>query len=125
MRQLILAYRHYSALAVKDVTGLMYRICKHSCIYCRTSTYNAGIFTPIENLLHDLKAHSWQNRTVAIIENGTWAAQSGKAIRTILEEMKNITILGEDLSLKSAMKENQMEDLEFLANLIVANLRNN
>lgn len=108
-----------------DASQLVAECFRYSHIVLASSTYNAGIFTPIENLLHDLKAHSWQNRTVAIIENGTWAAQSGKAMRTILEEMKNITILGEDLSLKSAMKDNQMEDLNFLADLIVANLRNN
>jgi len=107
-----------------DVSQLVAECFRYSHLVLASSTYNAGIFTPIENLLHDLKAHSWQNRTVAIIENGTWAAQSGKAMRTLLEEMKNITILGEDLSLKSAMKESQMEDLEFLANLIIANLHN-
>ena len=105
-----------------DASQLVAECFRYSHLVLASSTYNAGIFTPIENLLHDLKAHSWQNRTVAIIENGTWAAQSGKAMRTLLEEMKNITILGEDLSLKSAMKENQMKDLEFLASLIIANL---
>ena len=107
-----------------DASQLVAECFRYSHLVLASSTYNAGIFTPIENLLHDLKAHSWQNRTVALIENGTWAAQSGKAMRTLLEEMKNITILGEDLSLKSAMKESQMEDLNFLANLIVANLHN-
>ena len=107
-----------------DASQLVAECFRYSHLVLASSTYNAGIFTPIENLLHDLKAHSWQNHTVAIIENGTWAAQSGKAMRTILEEMKNITILGEDLSLKSAMKESQMEDLNFLADLIIANLHN-
>lgn len=107
-----------------DASQLVAECFRYSHLVLASSTYNAGIFTPIENLLHDLKAHSWQNRTVALIENGTWAAQSGKAMRTLLEEMKNITILGEDLSLKSAMKESQMEDLNFLASLIVANLHN-
>ncbi|MBP5545862.1 MAG: FprA family A-type flavoprotein [Bacteroidales bacterium] len=107
-----------------DASQLVAECFRYSHLVLASSTYNAGIFTPIENLLHDLKAHSWQNRTVALIENGTWAAQSGKAMRTLLEEMKNITILGEDLSLKSAMKESQMEDLHFLANLIIANLHN-
>ena len=107
-----------------DASQLVAECFRYSHLVLASSTYNAGIFTPIENLLHDLKAHSWQNRTVAIIENGTWAAQSGKAMRTLLEEMKNITILGEDLSLKSAMKDSQMEDLNFLADLIIANLHN-
>ena len=107
-----------------DVSLLVSECFRYSHLVLASSTYNAGIFTPIEDLLHDLKAHSWQNRTVAIIENGTWAAQSGKLMRTLLDEMKNITILGEDLSLKSAMKNTQLEDLQFLTNLIVANLHN-
>ena len=106
------------------VSQLVSECFRYSHVVLASSTYNAGIFTPIEDLLHDLKAHAWQNRTVAIIENGTWAAQSGKQMRTLLEEMKNITILGEDISLKSAMKENQIEDMKFLANLIVAGLNN-
>jgi flavodoxin len=104
------------------VSQLVSECFRYSHVVLASSTYNAGIFTPIEDLLHDLKAHAWQNRTVAIIENGTWAAQSGKQMRTILEEMKNITILGEDISLKSAMKENQIEDMKFLADLIAVNL---
>ncbi len=75
----------------------------------------------MENLLLDLKAHSWQKRMVAIIENGTWAAQSGKQMRTILEQMKEIIVLGENLSLKSAMKEDQLADLNTLADLMIAN----
>ena len=91
-------------------------------IVLASSTYNNGIFTPIENLLADLKAHAWQKRTVALIENGTWAAQSGKLMRAELEQMKDITIVGDTLSLKSAMKTSQEEQLEALANAIVATL---
>ena len=106
------------------VSQLVSECFRYSHVVLASSTYNAGIFTPMEDLLHDLKAHAWQNRTVAIIENGTWAAQSGKQMRTLLEEMKNITILGEDISLKSAMKESQVEDMKFLADLIAVNLNN-
>ncbi|MBP5645196.1 MAG: MBL fold metallo-hydrolase, partial [Bacteroidales bacterium] len=60
-----------------DASQLVAECFRYSHLVLASSTYNAGIYTPIENLLHDLKAHSWQNRTVAIIENGTWAAQSG------------------------------------------------
>ena len=106
------------------VSQLLSECFRYSHVVLAASTYNAGIFTPMENLLLDLKAHNWQHRMVAIIENGTWAAQSGKQMRTILEQMKEITILGEDISLKSAMKENQIEDMRFLADLIAANLNN-
>ncbi len=87
-----------------------------------SSTYNNGIFTPMENLLLDLKAHAWQRRTVALIENGSWAAQSGKLMRAELEQMKDITIVGETVSLKSAATAAQEEQLAKLADAIAATL---
>ena len=87
------------------------------------STYNNGIFTPVEELLHDLKAHAFQSRTWALIENGTWAPQSGKLMRAMVEEMKDMTVLGDTVTLKSAMKPAQEDDLAALADLIVANLK--
>ena len=87
------------------------------------STYNNGIFTPVEELLHDLKAHAFQSRTWALIENGTWAPQSGKLMRAMVEEMKDMTVLGDTVTLKSAMRPAQEDDLAALADLIVANLK--
>ena len=86
------------------------------------STYNNGIFTPMENLLADLKAHDWKRRTVTLIENGTWASQSGKLMRAELEQMKEITIVGETVSLKSAATPAQEEQLATLADAIAATL---
>ena len=103
------------------VSQLVSECFRYSHVVLAASTYNAGIYTPIENLLLDLKAHNWQCRMVAIIENGTWAAQSGKQMRTILEQMKEIIVLGENISLKSAMKEEQLADLNTLADLLIAN----
>ena len=87
------------------------------------STYNNGIYTPVEELLHDLKAHCLQSRTWALIENGSWAPQSGKLMRAMIEEMKDMTVLGDTLTLKSAMKPEQEQELAELADLIVANLK--
>ena len=92
-------------------------------IVLAASTYNNGIFTPVEELLHDLKAHAFQNRTWALIENGTWAPQSGKLMRAMVEEMKDMTVLGDTFTLKSAMKSEQEKELAELADLIVANLK--
>ena len=105
------------------VSQLVSEAFRFSHVVLASSTYNAGIFTPMENLLLDLKAHNWQNRTVAIIENGTWAAQSGKQIRAILEQMKDISVVGENLSLKSAMKPDQLADMNTLADLLLAELK--
>lgn len=105
------------------VSQLVSECFKYSHLIIASPTYNAGIYTPIENLLMDLKAHNWQQRTVGIIENGTWAAQSGKQIRNLLEEMKEIRILGENISLMSALKEGQLSTLESLADMMVADMK--
>ncbi|MGX8713861.1 MAG: FprA family A-type flavoprotein [bacterium] len=87
-----------------------------------SSTYNNGIFTPMENLLLDLKAHSWQRRTVALIENGSWAPQSGKLMRAELEQMKDIAIVGDTVTLKSAAQPQQEQQLATLADKIIETL---
>ena len=105
------------------VSNLIGECWRASHIVLARSTYNNGIFTPVENLLHDLKAHCLQNRTWALIENGSWAPQSGKLMRAMIEEMKDMTVLGDTLTLKSAMKPEQEKELAELADLIVANLK--
>lgn len=87
-----------------------------------SSTYNNGLFTPIEGLLSDLKAHAWQRRTVALVENGSWAPQAAKLMRAELEQMKDIAIVGDILSLKSAAQPSQEEQLAALADALVATL---
>lgn len=104
------------------VSKLVAECFRASHIVLASSTYNNGIFTPMENLLADLKAHDWKKRTVALIENGTWAATSGKLMRAELEQMKEITILGETISLKSAATPAQEEQLVALADEIVKSL---
>ena len=104
------------------VSELVSECFRASHVVFASSTYNNGIFTPMENLLLDLKAHAWQRRTVALIENGSWAAQSGKLMRAELEQMKDITIVGETVSLKSAATAAQEEQLAALADAIAKTL---
>ena len=68
-------------------------------------SYNGGIFTKMETVLSELKAHSLQNRTVAIMENGTWAPVAGRQMREIFAGMKNIELLEEGVTIRSAVKE--------------------
>ena len=72
-------------------------------------SYNGGIFTKMETVLSELKAHSLQNRTVAIMENGTWAPVAGRQMREIFAGMKNIELLEEGVTIRSAVKEAQEE----------------
>lgn len=86
-------------------------------------SYNGGIFTKMETVLSELKAHSLQNRTVAIMENGTWAPVAGRQMREIFASMKNIELLEEGVTIRSAVKEAQEASLEALAEKIAFSLQ--
>ena len=83
------------------------------------TTYNAGIFVSMETLLHDLAAHNLQNRTIAIIENGSWAATSGQKMKEILSKLNGMKFLETAVSLKSSVKEENLSQLKNLAKEIV------
>ena len=106
-----------------DVSILVGEAFRCSHLVFAAATYNNGIFTPMENLLTDLKAHNLQNRTVALVENGSWGPQSGKLMGEIVSSMKNMTVLGETITLKSSVKPAQREALEALADTLAEDLR--
>ena len=91
--------------------------CSH--LVFASATYNGGIFSSMEHVLMDLKAHNLQNRTVALMENGSWGVLSGKQMREIIGSMKNMTVLDETVTVKSALKEDQLVILEGMADAIV------
>ena len=95
--------------------------CSH--LVFAATTYNAGIFVTMENLLHDIANHNLQNRKVAIMENGSWAPTSGKLMRDTLSKLKNIQFIGEDIKLLSALREDQLSQLDALADAIAADIR--
>lgn len=86
-------------------------------------TYNSSIFTPMETLLLDLKAHSLKKRTVAVMQNGSWAPTCGKQMRAILEEMQNMTVLEETVSLRSAVKESNLQEIDALCDALLTSLQ--
>ena len=85
-------------------------------------TYNGGIFTNMEHLLLELKAHNLQNRTVALMENGSWAPVAGKKMKEIFDSMKNIRLLEENVTIRSSMKEDQLAQVDALAKAIVESM---
>ena len=87
-----------------------------------STTYNAGIFVSMEELLHDLAAHNIQNRTVAFVENGSWAPTSGKLMKDIIGSCSNMTILDETLTLKSSLKPEQEAQIDALVEAISATI---
>lgn len=82
-------------------------------------TYDAGLMPCMEDFLYHLKIKNYQNRTVSIIENGSWNPVSGKLINTYLEGMKNISVCGDMITIKSTMKKADGERLSVLAEKIV------
>lgn len=95
---------------------------RFSHIIFASTTYNAGIFVNMENLLHDIAAHNLQNRTVAFIENGSWAATSGGLMRNIISPLKNTTILENTVSIRSSVKDEQYGALAELADDVYESL---
>ncbi|MCL2062819.1 MAG: flavin reductase [Candidatus Cloacimonetes bacterium] len=90
-----------------------------------STTYNAGIFVSMEALLHDIAAHNLQNRTIAFIENGSWASLSKKLMNELLAPLKNMTFIEKSVSLKSSMKQNNLIEIDDLAQAIVESLSTN
>lgn len=98
-----------------DVSELVAESFRCSHLVLAAPTYNSGIQPKMEAYLSDIKALNLQNRTVAVIDNGTWAVTAGKQMIGTLEGMKNMTILENTISIKSALAENQLGALEALA----------
>lgn len=84
-----------------------------------SATYDAGLFPCMEEFLNHLKSKNYQKRTVGIIENGSWAPMAAKHIKTALESMKNINILEPVVSIKSTLKEENMESMNALVKELV------
>ena len=104
-----------SVTPASDIIAAAFR---YSHLVFASTTYNAGIFVCMEALLSDLVAHNIQNRTVALIENGSWAPTSGSLMRKALEKCKNLNILENTVTIRSSLKENQLAQLDAMADAI-------
>jgi flavorubredoxin/rubredoxin len=107
-------------VSVTSASEIVSAAFKWSHLVFASATYNAGIFVSMEALLHDLISHNIQNRTVAIIENGSWAAASGGLIREKLNKCKNMRIIEDKLGIKSSLKAAQLPELDAMAAAIIA-----
>ena len=87
-----------------------------------SSSYNAGLFPAMETVLLDIKAHALSNRTIALMENGSWAPTAMNCMKTILSDLKNITYIEPQIHIKSAIKPDQTQQLERLADEIVKSM---
>ena len=84
------------------------------------SSYDAGVFPPMEDFLNRLSHKTYQNRKVGIIENGSWAPSAAKTMKGIVETFKNVAICEQTVTIKSTMKDADVEAMEKLAEEILA-----
>lgn len=123
-----LADREIKNIAVYDVSNthvseLISEIFRVSHLVFAAPTYNGGIYPVMENLLSDMKALAVQKKTVALLENGTWAATTAKQMRAELEAMKDMSVLDAQVTVKSAMQAEQKGELDALADAIAASMK--
>ena len=95
---------------------------RYSHLVFASPSYNGGIFVTMDALLRDLAAHGLQNRTVALMENGSWAPVCGKQMRALLEPMKNFTFVEPQITLRGAPAEAQRAELDALAQALKATI---
>ncbi len=105
------------------VSYLISETFKYSNVVLASVTYNLKIYPPMLDYIMDMKALNVQKRTFTLIENGSWAPQSGKLMREFLNEMKEITILDSEISLNSGMKEDDVDSMDAIADSIIESMK--
>ena len=124
-----LCERGITDVALYDVSNthvsyLISEAFKYSHIVLASVTYNLGIYPVMKSFLEDMKALNLQNRTFALIENGSWACKSGDLMQKFIdEEMKNMTVLNERLSMASSLSDDKAVELDALADALVDSIQ--
>ena len=88
---------------------------RYSKLVLASITYNADVFPVMREFLSALCERNYQNRTVGFIENGSWAPLAAKIMRSSLEKCKDITFLENTVTVNSAVKENNIEQIHAMA----------
>lgn len=106
-------------LAREDMAEAVEDAFRYGKIVLATTTYNADIFPFMKQFICELTERNYQNRTIGIIENGSWASTAAKVIKGMFEKSKNITFAENVVSIKSAVKQNNIAQIEALADELV------
>lgn len=114
---------HMYDVAETHVSYLIGEAFKYSHIALLSVTYNLNIFPPMQNFLDHMKRLNLQKRVVALVENGSWAPQAGDLMNKELDEMKQMTVLNEQVSLLSAVNEMTGNELDGLADSIIESMK--
>ncbi len=108
-----------SDLAREDMAEVIEDAFRYDRMVLAAASYDGGVFPCMQDFLHHLQSKAYQKRTVGILENGSWGPTAGRTMKSILETMKNVSIVEPLVTIKSALKEENMADLEALADAIV------
>ncbi len=106
-------------LVKEDMAEAVEDAFRYDKIILAASSYNAGVFVPMEQFLNKLKERNYQNRKIGIIENGSWAPSAGKTMKKILQEMKDIVIIEPTVTIQSTMKPKNIAQMEKLAESMI------
>ena len=104
-------------VSVTDSSEILSEAFRRSHLVLASVTFNGGLFPNMEKLLLELRSHGLKNRTVALMENGTWAPVSGRKMQEILSGMA-VTVLDQKITLSSTLKQGQLAELRALAKTI-------
>ena len=85
-------------------------------------SYNGGVYFGMETLLHELAALNMQNRKISFVGNGSWAPIAGGQMKKMVEQMKKMEIIGEPVEIRSALKEEQLGEVDALVDAICASM---
>ena len=105
-------------LSRDDIAECVEDAFRHSTLLCMASSYDAGVFAPMSDFIHHLKSKSFQNRRVALVENGSWAPTALRTMKAEFEQMKNITFAEKTVTIKTTVKDEDVKALDELADEI-------
>ena len=106
-----------------DTSELVSRAFQYSTLVFASATYNTEVFDSMQNLLTELKNHNLSNRTIGLIENGSWAPMAANKMKAQLESMKNMKIIEPIVKVQSSVSEENLKQLELLAKELAANTK--
>lgn len=105
------------------VSYLISDLFKYSTLVLAGVTYNLGVFPPMQNFLHDMKALNLQNRDVAVLGSGSWAPKSTQLMKEGVEQLKHMNVLEPDVTVLSSLKESNESEIDALADAVAASVK--
>lgn len=106
-------------LSRDDMAKCVENAFRYSTLLCMAPSYDGGVFLPMADFIHHLKSKLYQNRRVALVENASWASSAVKAMKAEFEQMKNIDLIENTVTIKTTVKESDIEALSNLADEIL------